>query len=1100
MAALGDFVTIRNNLAVAKRAVVVALHMFVYGCEGDRGNRGRLRVFEGFEYDETTDEYKEKAEYVRQNLNAGDLVSICNMLGIAYDVNDLFPHIFANLKKGCLLSSSNIDDDYQTDDEDVSETSETKDRTMVPKPNNDNNVCVADDNEDALGYDEVYVGAENYATNECKQKTRAMLDREVNSIKKADENVNKNETNEYRMTQYATNLNVPRFTMNFRDIEESIRPFDGSGVLSIRSWIQEFEETAVIMGWDDFQKYIFGKKSLKGLAKLFVSSERGITSWQKLKESLIDEFGTDLNSAQLHRLLAERKINKDENVHEYFLNMKELASRGLVEDSALIQYVIDGIRDSTSNKTILYGATSLKEFKAKLKCYENMWMKYRNSSEAKQNTVNSNKQTVKNSKQDMTCFNCGAKGHMSNACKNKTKGLKCFNCNTFGHISKDCPSKQEAANVRRLVSHDIMKKEIRFGDQSWSALFDTGSKFNVVSEKVYNMLNRPKLNKTNFHLVGFGMNSKGNKVKPSGNFNSKIILDSEEYNLTFHVVPNTCCDVEVILGNDICRQANITITPDCLKIKKIEDKEREKEEEVHSIMVMDACDEIELDIDVFAGKERIRKVTNMVQSISLTNARQPTPRRLPFQERTIVENQIDKWLDEGIIEQSESEFCSPIVLVKKRDSTSRLCIDYRRINKVIVKDHYPLPLIEDQLDRLQNAVIFSTIDLRNGFFHVPVNEESRKYTSFVTHNGQYQFRKVPFGLSNSPAVFQRHINAIFRELNREGIALPYVDDVIIPASIYDEAVVNLQRILETCRDYGLDINLKKCSFLKRRIQFLAKPLNDLRKENVKFQFGDEQKLAFDKLKQCMTNEPVLHIFNEKFETEVHTDASIDGYGAVLLQKSPDDNLLHPVYYMSRKTSDAERKYTSYELEVLAVIEALKRFRVYLIGIKFKLMTDCNAFTKTLDKKDLCTRVARWILLLQEYDFTVEHRPGTQMRHVDALSRHPIMVIHDDGLIERIKRLQEMDEDLVTIRDILEEKPDYKGYFAKSGILYKIENDCELLVVPKGMQNEIIKRAHELLEQEMLMSYDEQRDQIRQSAKCQILAVQNENKKYYDKRK
>uniref|UniRef100_A0A1I8NKB5 Uncharacterized protein n=1 Tax=Musca domestica TaxID=7370 RepID=A0A1I8NKB5_MUSDO len=212
MAALGDFATIRHNLAGAKRTVVVALHKFVYGNEGDRGNRGRLRQFDGFEYDETTDEYKAKAEYVRHNLSAGDLVSICNMLGIAYDVNDLFPYIFTNLKKGCLLNSSNIDDDCQTDEDDpdedaVSETSETKDRTIVPKQSNDEgddyNEVYNDDNEDASSNNEVYVGASRYATTfDAMKKTRTTVEKGVNSFKQTYEhkNINRND-NKFRMTQ-----------------------------------------------------------------------------------------------------------------------------------------------------------------------------------------------------------------------------------------------------------------------------------------------------------------------------------------------------------------------------------------------------------------------------------------------------------------------------------------------------------------------------------------------------------------------------------------------------------------------------------------------------------------------------------------------------------------------------------------------------------------------------------------------------------------------------------------------------------------------------------------------------------------------------------
>lgn len=120
-----------------------------------------------------------------------------------------------------------------------------------------------------------------------------------------------------------------------------------------------------------------------------------------------------------------------------------------------------------------------------------------------------------------------------------------------------------------------------------------------------------------------------------------------------------------------------------------------------------------------------------------------------------------------------------------------------------MKDRFPLPLIEDQLDRLQDATIFSTIDLKNGFFHVPVEESSRKYTSFVTHSGQYQFLKVPFGLSNSPGVFQRHVNAIFRDMTRKGVALPYInDDVIITAKDENEAIQNLKDVFKLCEEYG----------------------------------------------------------------------------------------------------------------------------------------------------------------------------------------------------------------------------------------------------------------------------------------------------------
>ncbi|GFV92075.1 transposon Ty3-I Gag-Pol polyprotein [Trichonephila clavipes] len=166
---------------------------------------------------------------------------------------------------------------------------------------------------------------------------------------------------------------------------------------------------------------------------------------------------------------------------------------------------------------------------------------------------------------------------------------------------------------------------------------------------------------------------------------------------------------------------------------------------------------------------------------------------------------------------------------------------------------------------------------------------------------------------------------------------------------------------------------------------MAKPLSDLLRKDYLFQFYAEQQTAFQKLKYLLFQQPVLSIFNQIYPTEIHTDASIDGLGAVLLQKSIHDNQFHSVFYMSKMTSDHERKCTSFELEVLAVVEVLKKFRIYVLVTTFKIITDCDALVKTLSKKEFNPRVARWALYLQEFNYTIEHRTGSKMAHVDALS-------------------------------------------------------------------------------------------------------------------
>lgn len=243
---------------------------------------------------------------------------------------------------------------------------------------------------------------------------------------------------------------------------------------------------------------------------------------------------------------------------------------------------------------------------------------------------------------------------------------------------------------------------------------------------------------------------------------------------------------------------------------------------------------------------------------------------------------------------------------------------------------------------------------------------------------------------------------------------------------------------------------------------IAKPLSDMLKKEAVFQFGNLQKQSFVRLKELLTEYPVLQIFQRGFPTELHTDASKHRYGACLLQLSNEDFKLHPVYYFSKKTSTAEEKYNSYELEVLAVITAVKKFRTYLLGSKCKIVTDCQAFEKTMSKRDLTTRVARWALLLEEYDYELEHRSGICLPHVDALSRYPVMMVltEDDAFLKRIKIAQAMDEHLMTVKKLLESGQRHEDYFLKHDILYTCENGNELLVVPKGMQLDVIKRAHD----------------------------------------
>ena len=424
-------------------------------------------------------------------------------------------------------------------------------------------------------------------------------------------------------------------------------------------------------------------------------------------------------------------------------------------------------------------------------------------------------------------------------------------------------------------------------------------------------------------------------------------------------------------------------------------------------------------------------------------------------------------------------------------------------------------MIEDQLDSLRGSRVFSTLDLKNGFFHVPVGESSRKNSPFVVPTGQYEFFKMPFGLCNSPAVFQKFINAVFKELIATGVVLTYMDDLIVPSTDPSNGIEKLKTVLHVASEHGLLVNRSKCRFLQTRIEYLchiveggniqpsecktrtvanfseprsakdvqsflglagyfrkfvprysiiARPLSDLLKKDVSFRFESREREEFGRLKAALSEKPVLKLYHAGAETQLHTNACNVGYGAILMQRDSGDNIFHPIYYSSGKTLPAEEKYTSYELEALAIVKTLKKFRVYLLGIPFKIITDCRAFALTMRKKNLCVRVARWAILLEEFDYKVEHRPENSMKHVDVLSRNPlpeVIIIHEDerGMLVRLRKAQLQENDLRQIRNNIEQHEAY-GYVPKNGILYREVRGAPLLVVPKSMQTQIVRRAHD----------------------------------------
>lgn len=412
------------------------------------------------------------------------------------------------------------------------------------------------------------------------------------------------------------------------------------------------------------------------------------------------------------------------------------------------------------------------------------------------------------------------------------------------------------------------------------------------------------------------------------------------------------------------------------------------------------------------------------------------PYRLSPAKKDILKSEIKKMLEASVIEESDSPWAAPVVMVPKKDGSTRVCIDYRRLNEITIPDRYPLPRIDDLLHEARSSPYMTTMDLRSGYWQIEVNEEDRDKTAFITPMGMFQFIKMPFGLRNAPATFQRLMDRFMNGLPDISI-LVYLDDIIIRSTSLEQHVADLKMVFQRLEKFNLQVNREKSHFCCKNVNYLghvittdgvktnpektkaiaerappknvkqllsfiqtcswyrrfienfaeiAQPLTKLTKKTAVWLWEKEQQEAFDTLKIKLTTSPILIQANEKLPYILKTDASNYALGAALLQGEGANE--HPIEYASRLLHDAELNYSTTEKEALAVIWAVEHFRGYIEGAKIIIATDHQPLRWLMSLKSPSGRLARWALRLQPYDLHITYIPGKTNVLADTLSRPP----------------------------------------------------------------------------------------------------------------
>ena len=478
-----------------------------------------------------------------------------------------------------------------------------------------------------------------------------------------------------------------------------------------------------------------------------------------------------------------------------------------------------------------------------------------------------------------------------------------------------------------------------------------------------------------------------------------------------------------------------------------------------------------------------------------------------------AKKQIKYMMDHEYIRPSDSPYGAPVLFAPKKDGSLRFCIDYRWLNKKTIRNRYPLPLPEELYDRLGSSTVFSKIDLRSGYWQMPVRTEDVPKTAFKTRWGLYECLVLPFGVTNAPAQFMNLMNDVLRDY-LDKFVIVFLDDILIYSKTINDHLEHLRLVLDKLRKYKLFAKASKCLIAQDKIEFLgqmitekgmcpvdeklravkewdepqhvkgvrsflgfanyyrryvrnfaeiANPLTELTKKDQKWHWGSDEQEAFQKLKIALCQAPFLVYPDPALPYTVVTDASGIAVGGVLMQDHGSG--LQPLAFLSRKLKPSEQKYSAYERELAAVTYCLINWRHYIEGCPggITVITDHKPLTNLMDQSQFTRAQMRWVRLglFQSINPTIKYQPGKANIVADALSRSVNAIVGGSSIQsqEVSQWIQAQREDPV-IKEQIKQGKNSKFQISKAGLMYRSQKGRQQIIVPKSLQTDILKKSHD----------------------------------------